>query len=635
MPTVPAITPQIEQAVQGYFAKHPDQQQVFERDYGGDIGGWLNAFTAWWDENGGSVGDLSPYADELGLLNNLGFDNNAQASAGGPNSTPIEQGLYNTVAPSLIADVNQDANRRNIATALGQQVVAGGAAASDVLNRTQGGHFDGQTYLNQNPDVAAEYQRQLATNPTLNIDTFAEQHYLQNGQREGRQPAYIQSPQLAQDFNNAATTTAANISASNAAFATNAAALGQATAALQQNLTGALAQRAGALTQQIATLTQNLDQLDATQRQALTQSIAAQQADLEQSIASQKQALQTQLAALGGAATAEAQAKRASLQQEIAGLNAAQAPVAQARLMAADLQATSINVGLERTKDQLTADQAAQGYVGGSTIGDSALARATVDARQRAAEAMGTAQLANATDTRDIGVRGATGERTIADALAGANRDIGTLGANSGFTLDTAGAVGRQRLGDLGATGAQTLTNQTALSRAGIGAQGANTTFQDQVFGADQQRSLADALATGTYGLTATNAANTLAANQQGNAARASYYDNNFARTLNGAIGLTQIPTNVASSLTALDNYGTSGLARTQGLLGWWNTNPNPAPTPGALAVSPSTAGNATSALGAGIFGTALNVGAANNWWRTPTPARTVTPGGTNEDGGP
>lgn len=533
---------------------------------------------------------------------------------------PLEQALLGRALPGLVNDMDQDANRRSLADQLAKQAIASTTAAGTQLGRTQGGHFDGQTYLNQNPDVAQEYQRQVAAGQTtLTADQFAEKHFLENGQREGRQPAYVQSAQLGQDFGNADRTTAANVGAANDAFKTNLGALNQAVTALQGNLSGQLGERAAALSQQIATLNGNLDTLDATQRKAITDQIAGLQTNLEQAVATQRQALTDQLSALGTTATAEAQSRRTALQQEIAGLTAAQAPLAAARNQAAQLQATAVNVGLQSTKDQLTADAAKAGYIGGSTAQDAALARATIGARGQAAQAVSAANLANAGDTRDIAVRGATGERTIADALTSANRDIGVLGANDNRTLTGSLATGRQTIANQGVNSNAGLTNQTATTRAAIGAQGANTTFADQVFGADQKRSLSDALAQGQLGLTTNLSQQTLAATQQGNAAKANYYDQDYSRSLAAALAASQLPANLFSSLTAGDTYANSGTNRALGTLNWWSTTPTAAPTAGGNAVTTNTTGNSISQLGAGLLGAAVNVGAANKWWTSPT----------------
>jgi hypothetical protein len=573
------------------------------------------------------------------FLNDLDPLTGQPTDGSGTVDVPLEQGLLETVQPGLIADVEADKQRREIADQLGANVISGANAANQIIGRTQGGRFDGATYFRDNPDVAAAYERQggkdgrgVAQTP----DQFAEEHYLTAGQREGRKPAYIQSAQLAQDFANADATTAANLAAQNTATQETLAALDEAATAMQQNLTGNLAAKAAALKEQLATLYANLDTLDATQKKALTDQIAAQQANLEQSIATQRQALEDQVQALGLAADAQSVAMRDALTKEIAGLTAAQAPLAQSRLAAAELQATGVNVGLERTRDQLQAQAAQQGFVGGSTTQDAALARATIDARQRAAEAVGSAQVANAADLRDINVRGATGERSIADALANAKREIAGLGATGNAALTTAGAVGKQQLGDAGAAGLASIINNTGTARAAIGAQGANTTYGNVTTGADQSRTIADQLAAGTAGTKTNAAAANLATQQQGNAAKATYYDNDYNRSLAGALALPGIAGATASTLTGLDNYATSGLGRTQDLLQWWATPTTAAPTPGAVAVQPDTSGNAWGALGAGLVNAGLNIGNANNWWqkpKTPNVTNSAAPGGINTGG--
>jgi hypothetical protein len=671
--------PQVLAAAQSILAAKPEQiAQNTGPDGQFNLPGFIEGTSGWWSENGGQVADkLDQFVPELQLLHALGFQLNpavvpASAVPAGvpadiiapastttpttattgtpgaitpvtnqpanvtldPNGVPIEQALFQQIVPRLVGDINADAGRATIADNLANTAIQGSQGAAAIFNRTQGGHFDSNTYFQQNPDVKAAFDAQHAANPNLTADQFAEQHYLNYGQREGRQPAYIQSAQLAQDFNNANQTVAANIAAANQAAQTNLAALATATAAMRQNLTGDLAARASALQQQIDSLTQNLNQLDATQRQALTTQVASMQADLEQSITTQRQALTDQINALGTAATTEASARRASLQQELDGLNAAQAPLAEARMRAGELQATAVNVGLQRTQDQLTADAARAGYVGGSTVQDAAMARASIDARQRAAEAISGARVANAGDTRDIAVRGATGQRSIADALAASQREIAGQSATGNAALTGALAQGRQQIGNFSSAGTAGITNNTAVARAGIGAQGANQTFQDQVFGSQQQRAIADALAQGNLSVTANQANQTQQAQNQGTAARATYYDNDYNRSLNAALGLTAIPTNLTATLTGLDNYANSGTNRALNTLNWWSSNTGAAPTPGYTPVTAPTTGNGISSVGNGLFQLGTSVGAANNWWQTPTTTpRTTTPGGVNAGG--
>lgn len=596
-PSAPLGTPAGDQRFNTWTQQLEQELGITGGDYNDPASGWANISPAQLDE-----------------FEVQGGNSSATTSKG------AEQAIYDRAVPGILDDINRDAGRRTVADNLATQATAGAQSAATTLARTQGGGFDGKTYFAQNQDVAKEYERlggQAGTG--LTIDQFAERHYLQNGQREGRQPAYIQNAQLAQDFDNANRTQAANIAANNQAYKTQTDALQTATSSLQQNLTGNLAAKAAALDQQVAALNQNADQLDATQRKALADQIAAMQANLEQEVATQKQALTEQLATLGNNASAEAQSRRAALQQEIAGLTAAQAPLNEARLKAAELQATAVNVGLERTRDQLTADAARDGYVGGSTIQDAALVRATVDARQRAAEAMGGARVANATDNRDIGARDATGQRTIADALAGRTREIGDYGANTNFQLTSNAATGRRQIGDLNASGTAAITNNTGQNRFNIGNFQANTTASNANFGADQNRSILDAQTQGNYALTSNNAQQNQAATLQGNAARANYQDQDYNRTVAGGLALAAIPQNLTQTYTTLDNYANSGLTRAQNTLNWWSTNQNAAPTPGVTQVQASNTGNDISGFGAGLTGAALSYGNANRWWTTPS----------------
>lgn len=541
-------------------------------------------------------------------------------------STPLEQQLLTTALPELQNQITGDANRRSIADNLANQTVAGAAAANAQLQRTQGGHFDGATYFQKYPDVASAYQSaggQAGTGQT--VDQYAEQHYLNNGQKEGRSPFYVQSAQLSQDFNNANQTTAANIAAANQATQTQLQSLSQATTQMQQNLTGDLATKAAALQQQLTSLQQNATTLDAAQKAALTQQITSQIADLHDSIATQRQALQDQITALGTAADTQSQAKLAALNQEIQGLTAAQAPLNAARLAAAGMQATAINTGLESTKDQLTAQNALAGYYGGSTGQDAALARATIAARQNAAQAVGGAQTQNATDTRDIGFQGATGQNTIASALADAQNQIAQQSATGKAALTSGEAVGTQQLKDTQAGGTAAISGQTAQSLANIGNLGATTTYGNVSTGADQSRTIADALAQGSYGLNAGNAAQTLAANQAGNAAKATYYDNNYNRSLAAALAPASIASGTAGALTGLDQYATSGLNGALNTLNWWSTNSGTPPTPGAIATQPSTAGNSLSNLGSGLVNAGIGIGNSQNWWQSVPTKTTAT----------
>ena len=78
-------------------------------------------------------------------------------------------------------------------------------------------------------------------------------------------------------------------------------------------------------------------------------------------------------------------------------------PLLKERLNSAETAATSASLGEQIARDNITADLAAQGFVGGgSSFTDGAMARASIDARQAAAAAMGAAKEANARDVLGV-----------------------------------------------------------------------------------------------------------------------------------------------------------------------------------------------------------------------------------------
>lgn len=477
---------------------------------------------------------------------------------------PIEQGILQTALPNIMADIEGDAGRRDLVNTLTGQATGDYQAARNALS----------------PEESA---RRLAE-------------------------------ELAQ-----ADATAGRISESaGTAASEQLAALQASIAAMQGNLTGDLAARAAALAKQVAAFTQNLDAYDATQKAALAEQIAANQQNLEQSVAAQQQALTAEVNALRGAADANSVARRAALQAEIDGLTAAQAPMAQARLDSANALSTAVNLGLEATNDQLAAQRARQGYLGSSSFSDAAQARASIAARQQAAQAMGGAREANAGDLRAIQARGATEGRGIADEYANSLLALSGREATGTRSLADILAEGTRTIGDTGAAGRAGIANATGAARQNIGNTGATQVYQDQTMGSTQLRALLDSLAQGRAGIAGQRAAQQQNARDAGTAARQGYFDNAYTRTQGGILSRPGLGANLASTLTSLGDYGNSGLNRSLGALNWWATNPTMAPTPGANAAPVDTSGNAISGLGAGLLGSALNIGMANNFWQQP-----------------
>lgn len=573
--------PQVLQALTALFTAKPDREQFFLQNYANDLQGFLDAEVGWWSENGAQqAGNLQAFGPELALIDALGFEiDPAAAQAAGannatldPNGIPLEQDLLQTALPGLLNDVAGDAGRQTLVQTLSDQAIADTDAARAALSPEANA-----------ARLAAEQAQAAQTASTLSASS--------------------------------ATAAAAQLAALQASIATT-----------QQNLTGDLAARAAALQQQVSAFTANLNTLDATQKSTLAEQIAANQKNLEASIAAQRTALATESAALRGAADAQSVARKAALDAEIAGLTAAQVPMAEARLASATALTTAINLGAESESDRLTAQRAKQGYLGSSTFSDAAMARATIGARQQAAQAMGGAREANASDTRTIGARGATEGRSIADEYANNLLAIGGREATGGRTLADLLATGTQTIGDAGAAGTATIKNNTGTGLFNLGNAGAAQSYQDQVGGSTQLRALLDALAQGSGGIAATQATQQQAARDAGTTASQGYFDNAYTRGLGGTLALPGLSTNLTSTLTNLGNYGNSGLNRTWNALSPWMNSPSTAPTPGVTPVVANNAGNDLSGFGAGLVGTGFNWLNATNYGRGAGAGGTGTP---------
>jgi len=480
---------------------------------------------------------------------------------------PLEQDLMDRFLPQLLADAEADKQRRALADRLGTQATTDFDAARNALSPEE------------------------------------------NARR------------LAEELAQADQTTGAISSSAATAGAEQLAALKASIESMRGNLVGDLANKSTILANQVDALIANLGTLDETQKAALTEQIAATKNNLETSIAAQKQNLTTEVAALRGAADANSVARRQALEQEIAGLTAAQLPLNQARLDSANAMATGINLGLQNTTDQLTAQRAKQGYLGGSSFDQANLARAAIGARQNAAQVMGGAREENAADMRTIGARGATEGRSLADQYANDLLSISGREATGGRTLSDTLAQGTQVIGDAGATGLATIKNNTGLGLANINNTRANQYFADQTKASTDLRSLLDSLAKGEAGVSSNTSIQQQAARDQGTTAKQGYFDNAYTRGQGAILSRPGLSSQLTQTLTGLDNYGSTGLNRALNTLNWWSSNGQAAPTTGYVPVTASNTGNDIAGLGAGLLGAGLNIGNANSWWQKPKTA--------------
>lgn len=574
--------------------------------------------------------------DETGqMLSPTGGDGYEPVYADDPTSSgevPVEQGIYNLTKDRLLGDVEADAGRRDLATALGQDLQSSYNSAKNTLAGAMGPTFDAESYFAANPDVAQAFVESGGkmfdpNGPALSAEQFALKHYEEAGKQEGRQGAF--TSQLQREYANADRTAGAVIGNAQESAASQLAALQTYAANLRTNLSGEMQQRAAALEQQIASLNQNLDKYDEAEKAALLKQISAMGQNLETSINSQRENLTTELAGLQGAVDAEGQARKAALETEIQKLNAAQAPVAEARLGAANTAATAVNLGLQQQLDRQTANDAQQGFVGGSSASEANALRAAIAARQNAAAIMGQARVSNAADTRDVATREATEGRSIADAIAAGTRAVTERGATGNRTLSDALATGKQQIGDYGATQERGITSTTNQGRLNVNNLGATTSYTDALYNAAQGRQIGDTQASGTLGVNTNLATQTQQAKDAAAAAKSGYFDADYTRKLGAALTLPGLTTNLTNSLTGLDNYGNSGLTRSLNTLNWWSTS-GTAPTPGYVPIQADTTGQDIAGLGAGLFsgGASIASAGAKNWFtpKTTTPVASSTP---------
>lgn len=268
-----------------------------------------------------------------------------------------------------------------------------------------------------------------------------------------------------------------------------------------QVLSGEYRTREDALNKQLNNQGAAINTRAASQLSGLQAEIAAMRGSLDQFQQTKADALEAQLNSLTANIDSYDSAQQAALTQEITKLAAAQLPVSQARIQQADNLVTAINVGLEDTRDRFDANQAAQGFIGGSSMASGNLARAVVGARQQAAQVMGDARVANATDDRSINSRGATEGRSISDATSGNRFSLGQYGANSRFGNAVYGADEARRLTDELASGSRSINDLSAQERYALDTYGNETAYNTTTYIAGEGRKIGEETAADMRGI--------------------------------------------------------------------------------------------------------------------------------------
>ena len=317
---------------------------------------------------------------------------------------------------------------------------------------------------------------------------------------------------------------------------------------------------------------------------------------------------------MGQAITAQDAARRDALQTELAGLTAAQQPLNDIRIKGAETLASSVNLGVQSQQDAITAQMAQQGYLGSDTGTNNALMRASLEGRAAAAKALADAKTLNATDDRSIAQHGATEGRSIADQTTAAKFQLANFGATEGRGLGDYDATSQKAIADLGAESTQNISSADAQNRLKLAQ-----------FSADENRSLADYGATQKRGIADLGATDTRNINDAAAQRKLGYFSNDITRRL-ASLSLPQAAVQAEFDLrNSADNYGQSGLKRSQSNLDFFNIGTASSPTNAIYTGNTAnTTGSMLSNVGAGLVGLAGSIGNANNWWTKPTTVTTT-----------
>jgi polyhydroxyalkanoate synthesis regulator phasin len=542
-----------------------------------------------------------------------------------------EQDLFDQVDKNYIQPaIASDTANRTLADQLAKDARSDYNLQRGLANQALGPTFNSDAYFAANPDVAEAYAKQApdaTTGLKMTPQEFAQNHYETYGKAEGRQGEY--TSRLQREYTSADQTRDSLIDSSSAASTERKATLERQIAALRESLDVNQQAKADALQAQLDSLNSNIDTRAADQLTALQSEIDAMRGSLDVNQQAKADALQAQIAALGSNIDTYDTAQKAALVSEITKLTAAQLPVSQARIAAAENLVSGINLGLEQTRDQLTSDQAAQGYIGGSSAQQGNLARAVIGARQNAAQTRSQADIANADDMRTIASRSATEGRTIDNSTASNRFGLDNYGANTSYADALYGSSEGRRLSDELAGRTGQIQNAKIGDKYNVGTYGANTSYANVVSGANDTRSISDLLTNNTSQIEGTSTQEQQAARDAAAARKSAYFDADYTRQLGTALTLPSLTTNLTNNLGSLNNFSSSGLDKALQTLNWWNTGSTApsAQTAQYQAYADQTGAN-IAGLGTGLLGSAVSIGNANNWWQKKTPAADTSKSG-------
>lgn len=371
-------------------------------------------------------------------------------------------------------------------------------------------------YFAENPDVAAAYEAAKAGDPTLTPEKFAEQHWRQYGQYEGRASPMQASAALQSE-----------LAASALAEKQQLDALATQIQSMQSSLSEEVRAKATALAAQLQQLTQGLGTFTAAERASLTQQLATQVQALNTETASRNAALDQELATRGGAITnfieqlkgnlsGELATRATAIQQQIQALTqglgqytAAERASLQQQF---DRDFASLETELGARKTALEQQVAALGSA--VSANDVALRNALATELQKltAAQAPLNQARINAAQTTATAVNLAA--QAEQDRVRATMAEQGYVGSSTGtdMALARAAIAGRQGAADaLGQAQVANAADDAQIARygagkeAGIAERTAGANLDLASFGANESRSLADYGATGRRAIENTN----------------------------------------------------------------------------------------------------------------------------------
>ena len=259
-------------------------------------------------------------------------------------------------------------------------------------------------------------------------------------------------------------------------------------------------------------------------------------------------------------------------------------PLLQSRLDAAETQASATSLGEQAVRDQITAALAAQGYIGGSSFADGQNARATIDARTAAAQALGAAKIANATDVLAVNNEATNSIYDTESGITTQRLAVGNAAADSIHGARTTAADQTMAVDNTAADSIYKAITDASAGRLGVKNEASDALYDAANWGAGQ---------------------------------KLSYLDADTKRRLSNLETPIDLASQEVNLNTAIDNAGWAGLNRSLAALDWWKLgNASGGGTTTAAPTTTDTTTSAAGAIGPSLVNAGLSIAQSKNWWQ-------------------